>query len=67
MELKNSTANAAQDDRVEIDKQYLAELNRFTDVLERAILTSHTAMGLDPGPRRYWGSVLFTRLCTLCR
>ena len=46
------------------DERYASGLKRFTEAVERAIASSHQAAGIDAGPRRYWGSVLFTRLCT---
>jgi hypothetical protein len=46
------------------DEHYLSALSGFTDAVEQAIVSSHAATGLDAGQRRYWGSVLFTRLCT---
>jgi hypothetical protein len=49
---------------VQVHELYLAGLGTFTASLERAILSSHAATGLDAGQRRFWGSVLFTRLCT---
>lgn len=48
------------------DERYLLALNKFTLAVEQAIASSHQASGLDAGPRRYWGSVLFTRLCNAC-
>lgn len=46
------------------DERYASGLTELTEAVERAIAISHQASGLDAGPRRYWGSVLFTRLCT---
>lgn len=51
-------------DSGKIDEYYRSTLDHFTDVLEQAIISSHAAAGLDAGQRRFWGSVLFTRLCT---
>ncbi len=44
--------------------RYASGMEKFTEAVERAIVSSHQATGLDAGPRRYWGSVLFTRLCS---
>jgi len=44
--------------------RYATGIGKFTEAVERAIVSSHLATGFDAGPRRYWGSVLFTRLCT---
>jgi hypothetical protein len=46
------------------DERYASGLTKFTETVEHAIAVSHQASGVDAGPRRYWGSVLFTRLCT---
>ncbi len=51
-------------DAAKADEYYLSALGHFTDTLEQAIVSSHAATGLDAGQRRFWGSVLFTRLCT---
>lgn len=45
------------------DERYATGMKKFTGAVELAILSSHQAAGIDAGPRRYWGSVLFTRLC----
>src|SRR5450759_356464 len=49
----------------ELDEDYQSSLDRFTDAVEKAIVSSHAGTGLDAGERRFWGSVLFTRLCTI--
>ena len=46
------------------NKYYSSSLDRFTVALDRAIVTSHATAGLLAGNRRFWASVLFTRLCT---
>jgi hypothetical protein len=48
----------------DIDKYYTTSLDNFTAALERSISTSGATVGLQAGKRRYWASVLFTRLCT---
>lgn len=47
-----------------VDEHYVSALAHFTEILERAIVSSHEATGIDAGQRRFWASVLFTRLCT---
>lgn len=61
---KNSATGARSTDLDKVDEYYLSALNHFTDALQQAIVSSHAAIGFNAGPRRYWGSVLFTRLCT---
>src|SRR5579863_4924692 len=46
------------------DGFYTAALERFTKALEQAIVTSQTCASTDARHRRYWASVLFTRICT---
>lgn len=46
------------------DQRYASALERFTQAIECAIASSHQAAGIDADPRRYWGSILFTRLVT---
>jgi hypothetical protein len=46
------------------EERYASGLDKFTKAVERAVASSHQAAGIDAGPRRYWGSVLFTRLCS---
>jgi hypothetical protein len=62
-ELENNTTGTH--DSLRIDSDYQAALNRFTNAVESAIVSSHKAAGIDAGPRRFWGSVLFTRVCTI--
>jgi len=50
-------------DLSDADEYYLSALASFTASLERAIVSSQAATGLDAGEHRFWGSVLFTRLC----
>src|SRR5271156_451970 len=49
----------------DLDEYYRSSLANLTDAVEKAIVTSHAGAGLDAGQRRFWGSVLFTRLCTI--
>jgi hypothetical protein len=51
-------------ERKELHEFYVTQLNIFTDATEKAIISSHAATGIDAGPRRYWASVLFIKLCT---
>lgn len=51
-------------ERKELNEFYTAQLNTFTSTTERAITSSHAATGVDAGPRGYWASVLFIKLCT---
>lgn len=46
-------------------ESYGSALNRFTEAAKQALSASRTAIGLDAGERRFWASVLFTRLCTV--
>lgn len=48
----------------EISDAYISSLANFTLALEKAINTSYASTGLQCGNRRYWASILFTRLCT---
>ncbi len=56
--------SALSTDLEKVDEYYLSALGQFTDALEQAIASSHNATGVDAGQRRFWGSVLFTRICT---
>ena len=47
-----------------LDEYYPSVLSNFTDRVGHAVNSSYSAAGLASGPRRFWGSVLFTRLCT---
>jgi Family of unknown function (DUF5677) len=49
---------------VDIEKYYSSSLDEFTVALEMAIATSHATTSLQAGARRFWASILFTRLCT---
>jgi len=49
---------------VDIEKYYSSSLNEFTTALEMAIATSHATTSLQVDDRRFWASILFTRLCT---
>lgn len=44
---------------------YKRSLASFTDELERCLSSSYAAAGIVAGDRRFWASVLFTRLCTM--
>jgi len=48
----------------EITDAYISTLDNFTLTLEKAMNTSYASTGLQCGNRRYWASILFTRLCT---
>ncbi len=48
----------------EIDQYYATALTRFTKALEQAILTSQDGANRNMEQRRYWASVLFTRICS---
>lgn len=48
----------------DVDTVYKSSLRAFTGALEQAIVTSKQVTGLRVSNRRYWASVLFTRLCT---
>jgi hypothetical protein len=48
----------------ELNEFYATQLNAFTEATEGAIISSHAATGVAAGPRRYWASVLFIKLCT---
>lgn len=49
---------------LELEEYYSSWLNEFTAVLEIAIATSHSTASLQAGERRFWASVLFTRVCS---
>lgn len=46
------------------DGYYNKEIADFTEAVEQAINASLLASSHDAGLKRYWASVLFTRLCT---
>ncbi len=52
-------------DSERVDQDYHSGLGQFTDALEQAIVSSHAVTAIDAGQRRFWASVLFTRLCTV--
>ena len=52
------TADQLKEARILYDKS----LRKFTDELEKCLIASKGAENLDAGLRRYWASVLFTRL-----
>lgn len=58
------SSSAAGTPSRKIDEYYSSALADFTDNVGHAVNSSYSASGLDAGPRRYWASVLFTRLCT---
>jgi hypothetical protein len=62
--MQSETAGKGVEDK-ELDKYYRSSLGHLTDAVEKAITSSHAGAGLDAGQRRFWGSVLFTRLCTI--
>ena len=49
---------------MEVDKYYLDSLSGYTSILEKSIVTSHSTSNLEAGDRRYWASIIFTRICT---
>jgi hypothetical protein len=61
----SETGDETQKQGVDVDQYYATSLSEFTNALEQAIATSHQASGHDAGPRRFWASVLFTRLCSI--
>jgi hypothetical protein len=61
----DSTPGSSTAARDQAEERYAAALGHFTDAVWRAIATSRAGAGLDAGARRYWASVLFTRLCTM--
>lgn len=46
----------------EITKGYQEELAKFSKILLKSMWASKKAQNMNAGERRYWGSVLFTRL-----
>jgi hypothetical protein len=49
----------------QIQQNYAESLKSFTSALARCMHTSRQAMHIAAGERRYWGSVLFTRMITV--
>lgn len=52
-------------DGKDLNEYYRSSLDLLTNAVERAIVSSHAGAGRDAGARRFWASVLFTRLCTI--
>lgn len=62
--METESSDESQQARLDIDRYYGNSLEAFTDALGRAIVTSGQAAGRRVEGRRFWASVLFTRLCT---
>ena len=54
-----------ENDMREARDVYNRSLKNYTKELERCIISSRAAIGLDAGLKRFWASVLFTRLCII--
>jgi hypothetical protein len=55
----------APEPEIHVDVFYSTQLKSFTETLGVALASSLSAAGVDAGYRRYWASVLFTRMCSI--
>ena len=67
---ENVDPHKNEDSRIETDLEraravYEVALRRYTRELESCLISSVAATGLDAGQKRFWASVLFTRLCSI--
>ncbi|MBY0358292.1 MAG: hypothetical protein K2W82_09855 [Candidatus Obscuribacterales bacterium] len=53
-------------DEINTPETYPEAISFLTIQTERAIAISQSIAGHDAGERRFWASLLFTRLCTIC-